>query len=99
MDIPGHLRIGPFLYNVELHDGYWNKDDERVYGEVDERTCTINLDIDASQEIVKDAIVHEIIHAILMMYSRDDEELVRILSPMVLQVIRDNPQLVAFLTI
>ena len=98
MDIPRYLRIGPFQYSVELHDGYWNKDDVRVYGEMDERTATINLDVDASPEIIRDAIIHEVLHAILAMYDKDDEDLVRLLSPMLLQVLRDNPKLVLALT-
>jgi len=98
MEIPGYLRIGPFNYKVELHEGYWNKDDERVYGEVDERSCTINLDVDASTEVIKDAIIHEILHAILLMYQKDDEELVRLLAPAIFQVLRDNPKLVVALT-
>lgn len=98
MEIPGHLRIGPFNYVVEAHEGYWNKDDTRVYGELDERTSTINLDIDASPDVIRDSILHEIFHAILIMYEKDDEELVRLLSPMMLQVLRDNPELVAILT-
>ena len=93
MDIPRYLKIGPFTYTVELHEGYWNKDDERVYGEVDERAATINLDVDASPEIIRDSIVHEILHAILLMYNKDDEDLVRLLAPMLLQVMRDNPKL------
>lgn len=93
MDIPRYLKIGPFTYTVELHEGYWNKDDERVYGEVDERAATINLDVDASPEMIRDSIVHEILHAILLMYNKDDEDLVRLLAPMLLQVMRDNPKL------
>ena len=98
MDIPRYLKIGPFSYTVELHEGYWNKDDVRVYGEVDERSATINLDVDASPEVVRDSILHEIIHAVLMMYDKDDEDLVRLLAPMLLQVMRDNPKLVLALT-
>lgn len=98
MDIPRYLKIGPFNYTVELHEGYWNKDDVRVYGEVDERSATINLDVDASPEVVRDSILHEIIHAILMMYDKDDEDLVRLLAPMLLQVIRDNSRLMLVLT-
>ena len=98
MDLPRYLRIGPFRYTVELHDGYWNKDDERVYGETDERTATINLDTDASPEVIRDSVVHEILHAILLMYDKDDEDLVRLLAPMLLQVMRDNPKLMITLT-
>jgi hypothetical protein len=98
VDIPRYLKIGPFRYTVELHEGYWNKDDIRVYGEVDERTATINLDVDASAEVIRDAILHEVIHAILLMYEKDDEDLVRLLTPILLGVIRDNPGLMLALT-
>jgi hypothetical protein len=98
MDIPRYLKVGPFNYTVELHDGYWNKDDIRVYGEVDERSATIHLDVDASPEVIRDSIVHEVIHAILLMYDRDDEDLVRLLAPMLLQIMRDNPKLMLALT-
>ena len=98
MDIPRYLKIGPFNYTIELHEGYWNKDDIRVYGEVDERSATINLDVVASPEVVRDSILHEILHAILLMYDKDDEDLVRLLAPMLLQVMRDNPKLVLALT-
>jgi hypothetical protein len=99
MELPEYLKIGPFNYKLDLHEGYWNKDDERVYGEVDERNCTINLDIDASPEIIRESVLHEVVHAILMMYERDDEELVRLLTPMLLQVLQDNPKLVNALAI
>jgi hypothetical protein len=98
VEVPRYLKVGPFQYKVETHVGYWNKDDIRVYGEVDERTCTINLDVDASAEVIRDSIVHEILHAILLMYDKDDEDLVRLLAPMLLQVIRENPKLVLALT-
>jgi hypothetical protein len=98
VDLPRYLKIGPFNYTVELHDGYWNKDDERVYGETDERTATINLDVDASPEVVRDAVLHEILHAILLMYDKDDEDLVRLLAPMLLGVMRENPRLMLALT-
>jgi hypothetical protein len=98
VDIPRYLKIGPFRYTVELHEGYWNKDDIRVYGEVDERTATINLDVDASAEVIRDAILHEILHAILLIYDKDDEDLVRLLTPILLGVIRDNPKLMLALT-
>lgn len=93
MDIPRYIRIGPFNYTIEQHEGYFNKDDERVYGEVDERNCIINLDTDASPDMIRDALMHEILHAILMMYDKDDEELVRLLSPMLLETLQNNPKL------
>jgi len=96
--IPGYVKVGPYRIIIEQHEGYWNKDDIRVYGEFDERTSTINLDVDASADVMRETILHEILHVILGMYNKDDEDLVRILSPILLQVIRDNPKLTLALT-
>jgi hypothetical protein len=98
MVIPLDVKIGPYQIVIDQHEGYWNKDDIRVYGEFDERASTINIDVDASPEIIRETLLHEILHAILGMYERDDEALVRLLSPMLLQVLRDNPKLVLALT-
>lgn len=98
MVIPGYVKVGPYRIIIEQHEGYWNKDDIRVYGEFDERTSTINLDVDASADVMRETILHEILHVILGMYNKDDEDLVRILSPILLQVIRDNPKLTLALT-
>lgn len=99
MEIPRYVKVGPYNVLIEQHDGYFNRDDERVYGEYDERNCTINLDVDASAEMIRETILHEILHAILGMYDKDDEALVRLISPMLLQVIRENPKLMLCLTI
>lgn len=98
MEIPRHVMVGPYRIVIEQHEGYWNKDDVRVYGEFDERNSTINLDVDASADVIRETILHEILHAILGMYDKDDEALVRELSPMLLQVLRENPRLVLALT-
>lgn len=99
MVIPPYVKIGPYHIRIEQHEGYWNKDDIRVYGEFDERASIINVDTDASTEVMRETILHEILHAILLMYDRDDEGLVRALSPMLLQVMRDNPKLMMALTV
>ena len=98
MDIPRYVKVGPYRIVIEQHEGYFNQNDERVYGEYDERTLTINLDIDASADMIRDALLHEILHVILSMYDRDDETLVRLLSPMLLQVIKDNARLMLALS-
>ena len=98
MEIPRHVMVGPYRIVIEQHEGYWNKDDVRVYGEFDERNSTINLDVDASADVIRETILHEILHVILGMYDKDDEALVRELSPTLLQVLRDNARLVLALT-
>jgi hypothetical protein len=98
MVIPQYVKVGPYIIRIEQHDGYWNKDDIRVYGEFDERTSTISLDTDASSDVMRETMLHEVLHVILGMYDKDDEGLVRLLSPMLLQVLRDNPKFVLALT-
>lgn len=98
MVIPQYVKVGPYIINIEQHEGYWNKDDLRVYGEFDERTSTISLDVDASADVIRETMLHEVLHVILGIYDRDDEGLVRLISPMLLQVLRDNPKLTLALT-
>lgn len=98
MLIPSFVKVGPYNVRVEQHEGYFGKDETRVYGEYDERTSTINVDVDASADVIRETLLHEILHAILGMYEKDDEALVRLLSPMLLQVMRDNPKLMLALT-
>lgn len=98
MEIPRYVKVGPYRIDIEQHEAYFNQDDERVYGEYDERTSTINLDVDASADMIRDALLHEILHVILSMYDKDDETLVRLVSPMLLQVIKENPRLVLALS-
>ena len=98
MVIPSYVKVGPYSIALEQHEGYWNKDDVRVYGEFDERNSTINIDVDASADVIRETILHEILHVILLMYDKDDETLVREISPMLLQVLRDNAPLVLALT-
>lgn len=51
-----------------------------------------------SKSAERNTILHESIHAILQEYELDSEELVRVLTPALLAMLRDNPQFVDYLT-
>lgn len=94
--IPDTIRLMHMDIKVKQHDIHYSSDDTRVYGEWDERNTTINIDTNTSYFVITDTLMHELLHAILGMYDKDSEELVRILSPALMQVFRDNPMLVEF---
>lgn len=95
--VPTPIKVLHMEVDVKLHNAYYNADETRVYGEWDERRMTINLDSDAHIGVMKEALLHELLHAILSIYDKDSEELVRVLSPALMQVLKDNPRLVEFL--
>jgi Zn-dependent peptidase ImmA (M78 family) len=81
---------------VKLVDSVPNPDGE-AYGMYEERESTIYLMKSASKQVLQDTVLHEILHAILQAYEKDNEKLVRLVTPALLAVIKDNPELVLFL--
>lgn len=68
------------------------------YGNFEQKTGTIYIDPALTLQPLQDTLLHEIIHAILQAYEKDSELLVRILTPAMLGLIKDNPHLVRLLT-
>lgn len=63
---------------------------------------TILVDVEQAESQKRDTLLHEIHHAILLMLGRhhdpgDGESVVATISPVMLDVLRSNPSLVAFL--
>jgi hypothetical protein len=73
-------------------------DNEQVMGTYEQEQSRILIKSSMSRSSVRDTLVHEIIHAILQHYEMDSEKIVRILTPAIVSIIRDNPQLISFLT-
>jgi hypothetical protein len=46
----------------------------------------------------RNTLLHELMHAILQEYELDAEELVRVVTPALLALLRENPELVTYLT-
>lgn len=73
-------------------------DNEPAMGSYDQELSRIVIKRGMSLSSIRDTLMHEIIHAILQHYEMDSEKTVRILTPALLSMLRDNPRLVSFLT-
>jgi len=80
------------VFAVNLTEG-----NHAAFGIYDDKTSTISLLEGCSKSATQDTIVHELLHAILQAYELDSEKIVRALTPGVLSIIRDNPELIRFL--
>ena len=73
------------------------ENNDSAYGIYDEKSTTIKLLEGMSKSALQDTLVHEILHALLQAYELDSEKIVRALTPGIVSMIKDNPQLVLFL--
>lgn len=94
--IPARVRVLSSYVDVKFVDRVPDVDGD-AYAAYDEKTATINMVKGMSNPVMQDTLLHEIIHAILQAYEMDNEKLVRILTPALLGVVKDNPELVLFL--
>lgn len=81
----------------------FNRHDEVVFGRYEERTATIFLSTDAHPDVVKETLVHEIVHAIirqsaLSFETEEEERIVRSISPLIYSTLKDNKNLLNYLT-
>jgi hypothetical protein len=71
------------------------------YGRIDSDRLTLALLIDQPEQVLRDTILHEIIHALnfhlQLRESPSDEDIASRLSTGLLTVFRDNPQLASWL--
>lgn len=97
--MPRHIKVGPADYKVRTDPN------TKLYGSCNERTTSIVVSSTQSTVSARDTLMHEALHAVIFTSSArhilgfdDDEPLVRVLTPWLLGLIRDNPDLVTFLT-
>ncbi len=99
-ELPTRVKVGPHMYRVTavpdvghvVHDG-----DEDLLGHVDHRSGEITLGTDMSASQKQDTLLHELLHAVLDLLGRDDEALVRLMTPPLLDLLQRNPKLVEYL--
>lgn len=84
------LRIGSVDYTIEsvpkLHERY------HLFGQVTYKDTHIQIDESLSQTRANEAVIHEMLHAILFEagYMEQDEDLVNRTASVLTQVLRDN---------
>jgi hypothetical protein len=95
------LKIGCFTYDIISA----KIKSPSNHGETNTDTKQILLSDTDNQQVVKETLLHEVLHAlledavILNLFTDDDHEerLVRYLSPKLMAVMQDNPKLVDYL--
>ena len=111
MDLPEHVQVGPYRYTIVCDDteharavrdhGY------DVYGATSHRQQRIVLTPDCAPDVQTVTLAHELMHAIMFASGADtvlagyddglEERLIQQTSPVLVQVLRDNPTLAAWL--
>lgn len=109
--LPEFVQIGPFRYTIHVGgDGWTRARLEELHPQLTGHASHVRLEIAITDGLAHDAfcevLIHEILHGCYnvagqpldSMSSNDhDENAVRTLAPSLLMVLRDNPDLVAFL--
>ena len=96
MDMPSSIRVGPHVYKVTRKPSPDN-------GECDFDGVAINVKPRLRRGKAKEILLHEVLHATTHPSlngsgAHTDEEFVTGISPVLLQVLQDNPDLVEYLT-
>lgn len=98
--LPKVIYVGPHDYDVQT------KKHLDLLGETDNSNTAITLKARQSRTSMQDTILHEALHAIVFnsglfktldLDNETEEKLVVTISPWILQLIKDNPELVQFL--
>lgn len=109
MSIPLSVRVGPYRYTVKV-DADRIKELEKesntdLYGITTHGHLEIALQPDVADMVLRETLLHEVLHAVLFntgisdrMTDKAEEHLVRALSPALFSLLRDNPDLVRYLT-
>ena len=103
MVIPKKVQIGPFVFTVRL-DQFSKTVLTDSHGELDVDLLEIRLHPDRAELIIKETLLHEIIHGVCAVGGLDhelgadqEEKIVRRLAPILLDVLRRNPGMVEYL--
>lgn len=105
---PKHIKVGPYRYKVTWDaKGMEPFQDHspNAYGFSDHRQSRIAIAPNQSESSKRDTLLHEVLHCVTFVMGMGktieempEEELVLRLSPQLLSVLRDNPELLSYLT-
>lgn len=94
------LKIGPLKWDVKV-DETFALEAADLLGLTHHPTTTIYVSSTAGEERRREVLLHEILHACIESHSvshEDEEMLVTEVAPVLLDVLRQNPHLVKYLT-
>jgi len=96
---PAQIRVGPYIYRVEVSSEWYNTNDGRTDSEI----CKLWVNANLAPCMQRETLWHEVMHAAwnyaqLGTDDRGEEDVIKFLSPVLVQILLDNPALVIYLT-
>lgn len=97
--MPQTVKIGPHVYSIVRK----SKRDMEDLGQCDFNNVQISIRKRLHLQKAMEVLVHEILHgctypSMAAVSNKTDEDFVDVTAPMLLQVLKDNPDLLAYLT-
>ena len=102
--LPSHVQVGPMRYSLKVDQAAVNETSPIAFGRTRNRQQSIVLSEGQGPDQEADTVLHETLHACFMvaginnrMSDTLEEETINSLSPLLLDTLRRNPELVAYL--
>ena len=98
MSVIGVVIVGGVTYTAEFVPNLMAKDD--LWGKVDFFNSSIYIDDSLSESRKEQTFIHELTHAIFLEagYKEQDEDMINRISIVLHQVLKDNPDLIDYIT-
>ncbi len=105
MPLPESVQIGPLQYSITDDEATYNKksieEHEALWGSIDYGRGAVILSPDQNDGHKRLALLHEVLHGVWHLHDKthaSDEDVLRSLTADLLDTLRRNPALVAYLT-
>lgn len=104
--LPGSIQVGPYRYTLTCSQAAIDRGSvslqSRCAGYTQHHTLTMALEPELAPDYAAETVLHEVLHAVnhvmgLGEGKYSDEEFCKRVAPMLLDTLRRNPQLVAYL--
>lgn len=103
-DLPSRVQIGPFIYTVTEDESAYNKksvdEGAALWGHIAYGKSEITVNPDQGAGHKRMSLLHEVLHGVWHLHDvkhESDEELLRSMTASLLDTLRRNPDLVAYL--
>ena len=102
MTLPTHVQVGPIRYSLAVDQAAIDHTGSGKAGNTNHPLQTILLSSEQGPDQEADTVLHEVLHACLHQSDGElsveqEERLVLSLAPLLLDTLRRNPELVAYL--
>lgn len=100
-NLPACVRVGAHLFSIQGVTGLKCSEGADAYGLCDHDSLRILIDLDQHASLMRDTLLHEIVHAIAFQCGLDDdsteEQWATVMGSQLLSVLTQNPTVLAFL--